>query len=74
LGVQEGDWLACLHAIAEWCAGTHTNLQLALALEPEHFGLARAPTRGYSRPSGTKISVPETYPQVQGTGHGYPQG
>jgi hypothetical protein len=37
---------------------------LLIALEPKHFGLARAPTRGYSGPLGTKISVPKTYPRV----------
>jgi hypothetical protein len=32
LGVQAGQWLACLHNILQWRAGAHINLHLACAM------------------------------------------
>ncbi|KAA1089442.1 hypothetical protein PGT21_018323 [Puccinia graminis f. sp. tritici] len=40
----------------------------------EPFGLARAPTRGYSRSSGTEINATETYPPIRDPGLEIPAG
>ncbi|KAA1118899.1 hypothetical protein PGT21_009830 [Puccinia graminis f. sp. tritici] len=83
-GPQEGHLLS-RGPVPGWCTGYQLaqglkSAQRDLAIAgtrgvPEHFGLARAPTRGYSRSSGTEISATETvYPPIQGPGLEIPTG